>query len=277
MRIFDRIDPTTLDHRDTQLWVLALGMIFILACGLAVLMYPAVFNAPVVEVSGLFFRRLFLAFCVMSALLVGYLMDRHLTIRRLRRDLVEEHRRNLELRERGSEDILSSLPGLGQFQDRLSMEFRRASRSQTPLSLLVVNVTSSEKLRDPADIREALADAAKTLIRKLRGEDSIHQLYPGLFGIVLPGLARAHATRVLERLVEGLHDASGASSRFAFEVRTSSYPEDTNSAREMEEIARASFPRPRTELNPPGALPVLVEEPAGVAGEGAEDPKGRPR
>ncbi len=274
MRIFDRIDRDLLDRRDSQLWMLAIAMIFILATGLAVLMYPAVSNFPE-EVSGPILRRIFVGFCALSGLLVGYLIDRHLTIRRLRRELVEEHRRNKELREAGSEDILSSLPGFGQFQDRLSMEFRRASRSQTALSLLVVHVTTSEKLNDPVEIREAQADAAKTLLRKLRGEDSIHQISPGVFGIVLPGLARAQATRVLERLAEGLHDASGASARFRFDIRASSYPEDAATAREMEEIARAGLPQARLEVEPAGGIAVLAGPPSGTAESGEENGEGR--
>jgi hypothetical protein len=48
MDIFDRIDPAKLDRRDTQLWVLALAMIMILACGIALIVYPTAFTKPVV-------------------------------------------------------------------------------------------------------------------------------------------------------------------------------------------------------------------------------------
>lgn len=257
MPIFDRIDPLMLDRRDTQLWILASAMILILTSGLAVLMYPAVFNLPM-EVSGPILRRAFLSFCVLSLLFVGYLTERHLTIRHLRRDLVEEHRRNLELRDRASADILSSLPGLGHFQDRLSMEFRRASRSQMPLSLLVIQVHPSERLGDPSERQAALADAAKTLMRKLRGEDSIHQLCLGVFGIVLPSLTRLQVSRVTERLAEGLHDASGADRRFTFEIRGCSYPDEVTTARELEETARLSCRQAQVDARLSKPCPALV-------------------
>jgi len=44
MRIFDRIDAATLEHRNWQLWVLAMVSIFILTAGMALLMYPTVFS-----------------------------------------------------------------------------------------------------------------------------------------------------------------------------------------------------------------------------------------
>jgi hypothetical protein len=42
--------------------------------------------------------------------------------------------------------------------------------------------------------------------------------------------------------MEGLHDASGASTRFLFDVHVINYPEHAGTAREMEEAARSLFP-----------------------------------
>ena len=47
--------------------------------------------------------------------------------------------------------------------------------------------------------------------------------------------------RVADRLVEGLHDASGASDRFTSEVRVVNYPEHTETSWGMEQALRQFF------------------------------------
>lgn len=132
MRVFDKIDPLTIDHRDLQLHLLALSMIFVLGAGVALLMYPAVLTSSVVP-SGLAVRKIFFGFCALCLLLISYLIERQLVIRRLRRKLIEEERQITRLRQQASADLLDTLPGLGHFQDRLTMEFRRAASTQRPL------------------------------------------------------------------------------------------------------------------------------------------------
>ncbi|MGD0310792.1 MAG: hypothetical protein ABSC02_16075, partial [Acidobacteriota bacterium] len=125
MRVFDRIDPTTLDRRELHLWLLAITVIVILAAGMALLMYPTAFSDPII-VSGPTLRKTFFGFCALSLLSAGYFMDRQLTIHKLRRQLVEEQNRMMQIRHGASAALLESLPGISHFQDRLSMEFRRA-------------------------------------------------------------------------------------------------------------------------------------------------------
>lgn len=232
MQIFDRIDPSKLDRRDMQLWVLALGLLVIFAAGMALLIYPAAFEMPVV-ISGPFLRQVFFAFCVLALLVVGYLMERRIVIQQLRRRLNEERNRSRQLLNQASADLLASLPGFEHFQDRLAMEFRRAVHAQLPLSLVIARLRLSPHLLDPGDASMACGDAAKAMIRKLRGEDSIYLFQPGVFGVVLPGVTAPDGHRVAERLQEGLMDASGASTRFSFELREVSFPEQVSAAHEM--------------------------------------------
>jgi GGDEF domain-containing protein len=238
MQIFDRIDPSKLDRRDMQLWMMALGMLVIFAAGLALLVYPAAFEMPVV-VSGPFLRQVFFGFCALSLLVVGYLMERRIVIQQLRRRLNEERSRSRQLLNQASADLLSTLPGFEHFQDRLAMEFRRAVHAQLPLSLVIASLKSSQHLHDPGDTSMAYGDAAKAMIRKLRGEDSIYLFQPGVFGVVLPGVATSDGHRVAERLLEGLADASGASTRFSFALRVVNYPEHVAAAQEMERAVTA--------------------------------------
>lgn len=238
MHIFDRIDPAKLERRDTQLWVLAIAMIVILATGIALLIYPSAFTMPVV-LSGLLLRRIFFSFCALSLLVVGYLMERRIVVGRLRARLREEESRARRMLNEASADLLGTLPGVEHFRDRLAMEFRRSANAQLPLSLLLVRLTPSNRLSDSGDIMTAYGDAAKAMLRKLRGEDSIYLFRPGAFGVVLPGVRAADAHRVEGRLGEGLTDASGASDRFSFFLRAISFPENAASAHEMERAALA--------------------------------------
>src|SRR5881396_2984184 len=140
MRVFDHIEIDELDRRDRHLWLLAISMIVILGAGTALLMYPPVFGAPS-DPSARMFQRIFVGFCALNSLFVVYLLERQVTIRRLRRRLIEEQRRNAELHAKASKDLIASLPNFAHFQDRLAMQFRRAVNSREPLSLLVVSLT----------------------------------------------------------------------------------------------------------------------------------------
>jgi GGDEF domain-containing protein len=246
MRIFDRIDPCNLDRRQWELWMLALTVISILVVGMALLMYPAALSNDLI-VSGSTKRKIFFGFCALSVLLVGYLLDRQTVIRQLRHGLAEEHKRVVEIRHEASVDLLATLPGFDPFRDRLAMEYRRAASTNWPLSLLVVQLNLSPQLHDKGEGDTAFGDAAKALLRKLRAVDSIYHVCPGVFAIVLPGMDKGNAYRISTRFTEGLCDASGACTRFLFDLHVFSYPEDASTAREMEEAARSFFPARRRE------------------------------
>ena len=249
MRVFDRIDPQAIDRRELQLWLLACAMIIVLAAGTALLMYPAVLGQQVV-ISGQHLKAIFFGFCALAALLAVYLLDRHLTVRYLRRQLMEEQRRNIDLRLQAGVDLLDSLPALGHFQDRLAMEFRRASTIHQPLSLLVIKLKPLRTLTGANEITIALGDATKALMRKLRVDDSLYLFGPGSLGIMLPGIDGNNAYRVADRLAEGLRDASGACNRFSFDVYVFNYPEHASTSQEMERAVRSLLPEDLPEQCP---------------------------
>jgi GGDEF domain-containing protein len=241
MRVFDRVDPNTLDGRELQLWILAHTVIVVLAIGVGLLMYPAVFSHPA-NLSEIPTRVVFFGFCALAAITVGYFVERQAVIRRLRAELEKERRQTAKVRREASADLLSTLPGTNCFCDLLAMEFRRASSTEQHLTLLAVELKPSSTCTEPGEVETAFGDAAKTLLRKLRGEDSIFLLEPGFFGIVLPAVDASDAYGLRDRLMEGLHDAAGASNRFSFAVSVFSFPEHVSSAWEMEESVRKLLP-----------------------------------
>lgn len=249
MRLFDRVDPANLERRQWHLWLLALTVILVLVVGMALLMYPTVFSNPVV-LSGPTQRKAFFGFCALSMLLLGYLVDRQILISQLRRQLVEEQRKIIRIRHEASADILATLPGFEHFQDSLAMEYRRAVATHQSLSLEVIVLRASRDVSDTTEVSTAFGDAAKALLRKLRGEDSLYLFSPGVFCIVLPGVDANHAYRIADRLTDGLQDASGASSRFSFDVRVINYPEHAATAHEIADAVRSLLPEGSLKLLP---------------------------
>jgi hypothetical protein len=126
------------------------------------------------------------------------------------------------------------MPTFNTFEDRLTMEFRRATAAELKLSVLVTAIRLSATFTEPSLAMSALGDAAKALSRKLREQDSIYILRPGFFGVILPGVGQAGIQKVCARLAEGLSDAAGVSGRFSFKIDSISYPEQTSSAHDLE-------------------------------------------
>src|SRR5579862_606823 len=126
MKIFDRVDASSLDRRELQLWILALTMILILSMGVAMLIFPMMYSLPV-DLTGIPARAIFFGFCALSALVVGYFVDRHLVIRSLRAELEKKKHQVEAIRKEASADLLATVPGVNMFRDRLAMEHRRAS------------------------------------------------------------------------------------------------------------------------------------------------------
>jgi GGDEF domain-containing protein len=230
-----------LERRELQLSVFACLAIVILAGGLALLMYPAVFSvrenppsrAPQIA---------FYGFCTLSCLLVAYIVDRQITIHRLRYQMAQDRKRSSEALRQASADLLSTMPTFNTFEDRLTMEFRRAAAAEQKLSVLVVSIKLHAAFTEPSLGMSVLGDAAKAISRRLREEDSIFILRSAFFGVILPGIGQAEAKRFSGRIAEGLSDAAGASDRFSFKVDAISYPEQTTSAHDLELVVSGWLP-----------------------------------
>jgi len=243
MQLFDKVDPKTLDRRNWQLSMLSLWMIVVLGAGVALLMYPAVFGHNV-ESSLPITRPLFFGFCALCVLAVAYLLNREHVVNQLRKNLIAQQTEIAHLRQQASADLLETLAGFSNFQDRLTMGFRRAAQANEPLSLILVRLKPSPKFAGQSEVSVAMGDAARVMVRKLRADDSLYQLSEGAFAMVLPNTGGADMNKVGERVAEGLADASGASNRFTFDLQMMNYPEQASSSYEMEQEAY-SFSLPK--------------------------------
>ena len=247
----NKIESGDLERREYHLSLFASLAIIVLAAGLALLMYPAVFanhdpSAPKTP------QIAFFGFCTLSCLLAAYIVNRQFTIQRLRRQIAVDRKRASEALERASADVLDTMPNFATFEDRLAMEFRRALVADLKLSVLVVAVNLTPSASESGHGTAALGDAAKAISRKLREQDSIYILSPGFFGVILPDVDQKTAQRVSTRLSEGLSDAAGASDRYSFKINSISYPEQTSSAHDLELVVCGWLPADDSKRNARG-------------------------
>lgn len=237
---FDHTELDRLERRDLHLSILAATIVLVMAGGVALLMYPLVFVHPD-EGNKWTLRFAFAGFCLLSVLVAAYLLDRKRTVHGLKQQLVAELKRNLELRHQANVDLLHTIPDLNHFQDRLSMEHRRAASMQRTFSLLGIKVILSRNLMGTNEETTALGEVARELSRNLRPTDSIFALGPGVFGLVLPDTDTAGANRIKFRLEETLQ-AIGGGNRFSSEAFVYNYPEQFQSAHEMEQEVLSLLP-----------------------------------
>ena len=228
-----QIASADLERREFQLSIFACLAIVVLAAGLALLMYPAVFSSRESSQTRVL-QIAFFGFCALSCLLVAYIVNRQITIHRLRDQMAADRKRASEALRQASADLLSTIPNFNTFEDRLAMEFRRAAVADLKLSVLVISIKLHAAFSEPSLGMSALGDAAKAVSRKLREQDSVYILKPSFFGVILPGVGQTAVQSVSARLAEGLSDAAGASDRFSFKIEAISYPEQISSAHDLE-------------------------------------------
>lgn len=230
-----------IDRRELHLTIFACLLIVVLSGGMAVLMYSLVF-AQGFSVAGHTPKTAFFGFCGLSVLLVAYVLDRQLTIMKLRKQMALDRKNVLTAQEQASLELLRTLPNFSSFQDRLPMEYRRASSASQELSILLVRILLQSDFSSPSTAKSVLGDIAKTISRKLRDQDSLYLLQMGFFAIVLPDMQTSAARAMAARVGEGLTDVAGASSRFSFKVDVINYPEHASTAHELERAVCALMP-----------------------------------
>jgi len=240
MSALNRKELEQIGRRQLQLTILAVVFVLVQAAGLAVLMYPLVFVHPD-EANKWTMRVSYFGFCVLTLLFVGYLLDRQRLVRKLKENLLMELERNVQLRQQASVDILQSMPGQDHFWDRLTMEHRRAMTLNKTLSLLLIQSRRGSSAANAEQNSSAAGDAAKAMSRKLRPTDSIYNLSPDLFAVVLPESDTVNANLVSLRLQEELQ-AVTAKHGIKFDISAHNYPEHVQSSHELEEIVKSMLP-----------------------------------
>ena len=235
------------DQREFNLTLFACVAILILSIGLAVLMYPAVFRSSTSPLVSRTPQIAFFGFCGLSCLLVAYLVDRQVMIQKLRREIAVGRAQMNEKLTQASADLLGSMPTFNTFEDRLTMEFRRAVSAQQFLSVFVIGIKLRPEFSQSEIVTCMLGDATKAVSQKLREQDSIYVLRVGFLGVILPGIDTATALRVSNRLSVGLSEVGGG--RFDFEIYATTYPQQVRSLHDLEQQVCEHLPEADLEPN----------------------------
>src|ERR1019366_2129902 len=240
MARLDLAEIKSLEKREAHLSILAAVFVMVAAGGAAVVVYPmVVFYAG--EGNKWTMRSAFVGFIVLTLLFVMYLFDRQRTVGKLKQHLMEEMERNTELRNQASADLLHGLADLNHFHDQLTMEFRRAMNMEKPLSLIVVKVNVAPNLSGEKEITAALGEAVKAMAKSLRPTDAIYSLAPDLFGVMMTETTSSNAKLIELRLEQTLRSV-GSPNRFGFEITSCNYPDQVQSAHELEDIVSSLMP-----------------------------------
>ena len=240
MATLNRSELDHLERRERHLTILAAVVVLVLAAGVALLMYPLVF-VHAEEATKWPMRFAFFGFCVLSLLIAAYLLDRQRTFRSVKQQLVSELQRNIDLRHQADADLLHTIPDLNHFQDRLAMEYRRASAMERALSLLAVKVSISPGVTDANEATALIGEIARAIGRNLRPSDSMYQLASGFFGVVLSDTDTATAKKLTAKLEPAIR-AIAPENKFAFEMFVRNYPDNAKSAHELEQAVASRLP-----------------------------------
>jgi len=119
--------------------------------------------------------------------------------------IAELERANIGLRELSIRDGLTKLYNHIYFQERLSEEFNRCQRYQTPLSFVMIDIDNFKEINDRFGHQEGdkvLVELAQLLMESIRGVDIAARYGGEEFVLILPQIDVEGARLMAERLCE---------------------------------------------------------------------------
>lgn len=217
-----------LERQDWRLWILAVGLLFILGASLLCFMFPPAFWFGGKLAENLQ-QRAFWGFSTLMGLVLVYLIQRQATIRSLKRQLFEAQSTITANERRTYQQVFLTLPGRDQMRDALAMEFRRAASGGKHVSLGLLRVWKASQ--------EEMGHAV-TLLRPLLCEEEIlARISDTTLGIIFPEMEPAKATALLERakncVATQMQDAQ-------INTTVVAYPQGAASLAELERPLRAA-------------------------------------
>lgn len=210
----------TVERLDWHLWVLAMLLIFVLGVSLLGFMFPTAFwfgqelprESP---------QRAFFGFCVLLALVLVYLLQRHAAVRRLKQQLFEARAAVVAAEREAAVEAFRTLPGTAQFRDALAMEYRRASASGDHLAQVLFQA--------PNISLEMWASLVKLLRSLLRRGESMYRISDKAVAVILPRMQLSDAASFATRLEE-----LGGIARGEMEISVTAFPDEVSSLTELE-------------------------------------------
>jgi predicted signal transduction protein with EAL and GGDEF domain len=224
-----------LEHREIELSRLATLFVVILGVALAAFMYMYVFL--VFRGRSWTLNVAFAGFCLLAILFVAYLQLHQKSVRKLRQQVMAELERNAQLRDEPSAGLVTTMPNLAHFWDRLTAEHEMALAGETGLSVMIIEIRSATG-ESQEDDPTLILDTVATVTRRLRTMDSLYRLSPNVFGLVLPSTDGLCAGAISLRL-HGRLDRVRAKHGAEILLATYNYPEDVRQGQQFEGTVKA--------------------------------------
>lgn len=186
-------------------------------------------------------------------------------LQRENRLLREEIRRLAVYEELANSDALTGLFSRRYFEDRLHQELSRSSRSQSPLSVIVIDMDGFKNVNDTAG--HLAGDAVLKWMGSFLKEHARHADIPcriggDEFALILPDTDRAGVQRLISRLDAALAQAEDLPSlpegaEIAFSMGAATFPDEAPSADDLVACADTRMYTAKRARHPARSLPAL--------------------
>ncbi|RMD79569.1 MAG: EAL domain-containing protein [Gammaproteobacteria bacterium] len=121
------------------------------------------------------------------------------------RDISERKRQEEAMRRQALHDALTGLPNRALLADRLAQALAQAGRRGEPLALALMDLDHFKEVNDTLGHHvgdQLLQQVAGRLSQAVRGTDTVARLGGDEFAVLLPGVGRREAERVVGKLLE---------------------------------------------------------------------------
>lgn len=195
---------SALSGRDVQLLSIAMLMMVILSGGILALVYPNLISGSKVLQSEMrILPQLFFGLIVLILLFNVYIVLQKRELSLTRRRLVEELIFNERMEAVTLIDPTTQLYNRRAMEQMLAHEVARASRLDSPLSLLVLEIANYESISNrlgAAETEQFIYESAQLLKNTLRGSDMVFRYKETQFLAVMPDTSEEQVDFAIKRL-----------------------------------------------------------------------------
>jgi len=124
-------------------------------------------------------------------------------------DVTENQQAHEHIRHLANHDTLTDLPNRHHIEERANLMIREAATKGGPLACLYIDLDRFKNVNDTLGHElgdRLLKEAAKRMLRCLRGQDVLARMGGDEFTVLLPGANHEVAARVAQRLIRELHN-----------------------------------------------------------------------
>jgi diguanylate cyclase (GGDEF)-like protein len=194
----------SLAGRDVQLLSISLLMLLVVSAGILTLVYPNLMAASkLVHVDSRMLPQLFFGLIALILLFNVYIMVQKRELGATRRRLIEELIFNERMEAVSLIDPVTQLYNRRAMEQMLAHEVARATRLDSPLSLMILDISNFEAISNrlgTADSEHFLYESAQLVKNTLRGSDMVFRYKESQFLALLPDTSEHQVDFAIKRL-----------------------------------------------------------------------------